>query len=98
MIGATWPMDWLEALSLSAGRLLTACGDGEGAGGQPGSARSRGTGRPQEMVWNPSNHRGLVRTVRSCAHVLTAGDMAMEMGPAASGSQGPHALEEQASR
>lgn len=98
MIGATRPMDWPEALSLSAGLLLTACGDGKGAGGGPGHARSRGTGRPREMVWNASIHRGLMSTVRSCAHVLTAGGVAMEMGPAATESQGPHTLEEQASR
>lgn len=49
------------------------------------------------MVWNLSIHRGLVRTVRSCAHVLTVGDVAVEVGFEATGSQGPHALEEQAS-
>lgn len=49
------------------------------------------------MVWDLSSHPGLVRTVRSCAHVLTAGGVAVEMGPEATESQGPYALEEQAS-
>lgn len=91
-------MDWLEALNLRDGPLLTACGDGKGSGGRSAwVCTSRKTGRPWEMVWDLSSHPGLVRTVRSCAHVLTAGGVAVEMGPEATESQGPYALEEQAS-